>query len=133
MLKLYELYGGVLWQYCMKQKKLFLFAIAIEKGIHKIYNARRKHFFFFNIALSMKLSNYIIINKCKNGVILFSTISKCIIKVNYNFFNEMQNLDLDHLKYIKTYELEYLIKNYFLVNHNVNEKSIINYLMDKDR
>lgn len=81
----------------------------------------------------MKLSKYIVIKKYKKRVILFSTISKTIIEVNPDFYEELQKIDINHLKNITKEELEFLKNNYFLIEKDVVEENIIEYLLDKDR
>lgn len=80
----------------------------------------------------MHLSEYLVIKKLKDKVILFSTISRTIIEVNYDFFNELSNLD-KKLKIIKDDELAFLKKNYFIIDNDIDEKRIVDYLLDKDR
>lgn len=81
----------------------------------------------------MHLSRYIISKKIENNVILFSTISKKIIKVTEPFYNELKQLDVAHLKEIKSDELKYLKDSYFVIEDDVKEENIVEYLLDKDR
>ena len=81
----------------------------------------------------MKLSKYIVTKKIEDGYVLFSTISKKIIQVNKNFYNELLDINPNNLREIKTNELTYLLNSYFLIDDNVDEKNIIEYLLDKDR
>lgn len=84
----------------------------------------------------MKLSSYIVIQKIKKGYVIFSTISKTIIEVNEDFYKELiniQNLDIDKLKYITEENIDYLKRNYFIVDCDIDEKCIVDYKMNKDR
>lgn len=81
----------------------------------------------------MKLSKYVVIKKINNDYILFSTISKKIIKVNQKFYDELININPNQLNEIKSDELKYLVDSYFLISDDVDEKNIVEYLLDKDR
>lgn len=81
----------------------------------------------------MRLSEYIVVKQIDSDYILFSTISKKIIKVTKEFFNELKQLDTKSLKVIKQDELEYLKKSFFVVDDNVDEKKLVEFLLDKDR
>lgn len=50
----------------------------------------------------MKLSKYIVTKKFEDGYVLFSTISKKIIQVNENFYNELLDINPNNLREIKT-------------------------------
>lgn len=82
---------------------------------------------------NMKISNYLIIKQIGTDYILFSTISKKIIKVSRPFYDEMRNLDLNNLKNITSQELQYLIDSYFLIKDDVDEKNIVESMLDIDR
>lgn len=59
----------------------------------------------------MKLSKYIVTKKFEDGYVLFSTISKKIIQVNKNFYNELLDIYPNNLREIKTNELTYLLNS----------------------
>ena len=59
----------------------------------------------------MKLSKYIVTKKIEDGYVLFSTISKKIIQVNKNFYNELLDINPNNLREIKTNELTYLLNS----------------------
>lgn len=59
----------------------------------------------------MKLSKYIVTKKIEDGYVLFSTISKKIIQVNKNFYNELLDIYPNNLREIKTNELTYLLNS----------------------
>lgn len=81
----------------------------------------------------MKLSKYIVVKEIGGDYILFSTISKKIIKVTKEFYNELIHLDIERLKMIKQDELEYLKKSFFVIEDNIDEKKLVEFLLDKDR
>ena len=45
----------------------------------------------------------------------------------------MRNLDLNNLKNITSQELQYLIDSYFLIQDDVDEKNIVESMLDIDR
>lgn len=81
----------------------------------------------------MRLSKYLVLKEVENGIILFSTISKVIIKVTKSFYEEMKSIDINALHEIKLEELKYLKDNYFIIEDDVKEKEIVEYLLDSDR
>lgn len=81
----------------------------------------------------MKVSNYVVSKKIKDGYILFSTISKTIIKVNEEFYKEWINIKNSPLRGITNENLKFLKENYFVIEDNVVEEDIIDYVMNKDR
>lgn len=81
----------------------------------------------------MKISKYIIVKQIGDDFILLSTISKKIIKVSAQFYNEMKNIDRTCLREINEEEIQYLIDAYFLLEDDVDERNVVEYLMDTDR
>lgn len=81
----------------------------------------------------MHISNFIVKVELQDQYILFSTISKNIIKVSKSFYNEMKNINVNQLMEIKPEELKYLINSYFIIEDNVQENKIIEYILDEDR
>ncbi len=81
----------------------------------------------------MKVSNFIVAKQVGDDYILFSTISKKIIKVSKEFYSEMNDLDEQNLKVIKLNELQFLLDSYFVIEDNVDEKRIVEAALDIDR
>lgn len=81
----------------------------------------------------MRISSYIVTKQVGNDYILFSTISKRIIKVSQTYFEEMNNINPNCLNEIKQSELDYLLDSYFLIEDETQEKNITEYVLDKDR
>lgn len=81
----------------------------------------------------MKLSDYVVIKKIKNHYVIFSTISKTIIKVNSKFYHELKNIGTIELNEISLENLEFLKDNFFVVENGVDERDIVDYVMNKDR
>lgn len=81
----------------------------------------------------MHISKFLVETELKGEHVLFSTISKNIIKVSKSFYDEMKNIDVNNLRVIKSEELKYLLDSYFVIEDNVQENKIIEYLLDEDR
>ena len=79
----------------------------------------------------MRLSKYIVKKENTNSYILFSTISKTIIKVNKQYYEKMISENVNDL--LSKSDLEFLKNNYFLVSEDIDERKIVKYIMDKER
>lgn len=79
----------------------------------------------------MRLSKYIVKKETSNSYILFSTISKTIIKVDKEYYAKLKSDNINNL--LSKSDLEFLKSNYFLVKDDIDERKIVKYIMNKER
>lgn len=81
----------------------------------------------------MKISKYIETKFIGEDCIIFSTISRKIIKVLKSYYDEMVNINDWNLKEITSSDLKYLIESNFLVEDGIEENQIAEGMLDIDR